>query len=143
MNLKNLGDLRLNSIDNVEVMKGFIVGSQRTVIIKIPVIAHPQPAPSNFTWIDPKGQMINGTNAVLPPIHDRNNHIITSVVLIPEVENYGEYSVLYNGKPVAKIPITKRGDENFCRIMNFISVFQIKYLPLLHILNTDLHNLKA
>ena len=49
LNLKHLGDLRLNSTNNVEVFKGFIVGSQRTVIIKIPVIAHPQPVPSNFT----------------------------------------------------------------------------------------------
>nr|XP_022306353.1 uncharacterized protein LOC111112816 isoform X3 [Crassostrea virginica] len=101
-------DLRLNSKDTVELIKGFEVGSQRTVIIKIPVIAYPPPVTSRFTWVDPKGQMINGTNVALLKTHEHYSYLITSVVLLPEVEHYGEYSVQYNGKPLTKIPITKR-----------------------------------
>ena len=114
--IKNiLGDLRLNTKDTVELIKGFMVGSQRTVIIKIPVIAYPPPVTSRFTWVDPKGQMINGTNALY-------SFLITSVVLLPEVEHYGEYSVQYNGKSLTKIPITKRGNEIYCRIMYFVAI---------------------
>nr|XP_022306361.1 uncharacterized protein LOC111112821 isoform X3 [Crassostrea virginica] len=103
-------DLRLNSKDTVELIKGFMVGSQRTVIIKIPVIAYPPPVTSRFTWVDPKGQMINGTNVALLKTHALYSFLITSVVLLPEVEHYGEYSVQYNGKSLTKIPITKRDD---------------------------------
>ncbi|XP_078329740.1 uncharacterized protein LOC111116774 isoform X2 [Crassostrea virginica] len=101
-------DLRLNSNDKVELMKGFKVGSQRTVIINVPVIAYPPPVTSHFTWIDPEGQVIKDTNIVLYPMHELYSHLITSVVLLPEVEHYGEYSVQYNGKPLTKIQITKR-----------------------------------
>ena len=65
MNKNILGDLRLNSKDTVELIKGFKVGSQRTVIIKVPVIAYPPPVTSRFTWADPEGQMINGTHVAL------------------------------------------------------------------------------
>ena len=121
--IKNiLGDLRLNSKDTVELIKGFMVGSQRTVIIKIPVIAYPPPVTSRFTWVDPKGQMINGTNVALLKTHALYSFLITSVVLLPEVEHYGEYSVQYNGKSLTKIPITKRGNEIYCRIIYFVTI---------------------
>nr|XP_022306482.1 uncharacterized protein LOC111112900 isoform X3 [Crassostrea virginica] len=101
------GDVRVNNKDKVEVIRGFNVGLQRTVIIKLPVIAYPQPVPSSITWVDPEGQMINGTNVLLLPTHELYSHLITSVVLLPEVEYYGEYSVQYNGNLLTKIPITK------------------------------------
>nr|XP_022306367.1 uncharacterized protein LOC111112825 isoform X1 [Crassostrea virginica] len=101
-------DLRLNNNDKVELIQGFRVGSQRTVIIKVPVIAYPPPVTSRFTWIDTDGRVINGTYVVLLKTHELYSHLITSVVLLPEVEHYGEYSVQYNGKPLTKIQITKR-----------------------------------
>ena len=103
-------------------MKGFKVGSQRTVIINVPVIAYPPPVTSHFTWIDPEGQVIKDTNIVLYPMHELYSHLITSVVLLPEVEHYGEYSVQYNGKPLTKIQITKNGNENEVRIMYFVAI---------------------
>ena len=102
----------MNNKDKVEVIRGFKVGLQRTVMIKLPVIAYPPPVPSSITWVDPEDQMINGTNVLLLPTHELYSHLITSVVLLPEVEYYGEYSVQYNSKPLTKIPITKRGNEN-------------------------------
>ena len=112
-----LGDVRVNNKDKAEVIRGFNVGLQRTVIIKLPVIAYPQPVPSSITWVDPEGQMINGTNVLLLPTHELYSHLITSVVLLPEVEYYGEYSVQYNGNLLTKIPITNRGNENFLNNM--------------------------
>ena len=121
--IKNiLGVLRLNSKDTVELIKGFKVGSQRTVIIKVPVIAYPPSVTSRFSWVDPKGQMINGTHVALLKTHEHYSYLITSVVLLPEVEHYGEYSVQYNGKPLTKIQITNRGNENDCRIMYFAAI---------------------
>ena len=112
-----LGDVRVNNKDKVEVIRGFNVGLQRTVIIKLPIIAYPQPVPSRITWVDPEGQMINGTNDLLLPTYELYSHLITSVVLLPEVDYYGEYSVQYNGTPLTKIQITKRGNENFLNNM--------------------------
>nr|XP_022311868.1 uncharacterized protein LOC111117085 isoform X2 [Crassostrea virginica] len=103
-----LCDVRVNNKDKVEVIRGFNVGLQRTVIIKLPIIAYPQPVPSRITWVDPEGQMINGTNDLLLPTYQLYSHLITSVVLLPEVDYYGEYSVQYNGTPLTKIQITKR-----------------------------------
>ena len=103
-------------------MKGFKVGSQRTVIIKVPVIAYPPPVTSRFSWVDPKGQMINRTNVALLKTHEHYSYLITSVVLLPEVEHYGEYSVQHNGKPLTKIQITKRGNEIYCGIMYFFAM---------------------
>ena len=117
-----LGDVRVNNKDKVEVIRGFNVGLQRTVIIKLPIIAYPQPVPSKITWVDPEGQMINGTNVALLKTHEHYSYLITSVVLLPEVEHYGEYSVQYNGKSLTKIPITKRGNEIYCRIMYFVAI---------------------